>query len=687
MATRPLGAARETATGVSPMAVCVALTSAIGRSGSVEQIYDAALDALADGLGVSRAAILLFDPDGVMRFKAHRRLSEDYRRAVEGHTPWAPDSPDPQAIVVGDVSDDPSLAPYLPTLRAEGIAAMTFIPLVTMDRVIGKFMVYSDIPRVPGGDELQLAGVVAAQVAFAVGRQRAEEEARRNEGRLRFALHAAQMGTWDWDIATNVLRWSENLEQLHGLPQGTFDGTFASYAREIHPDDRERVHQSVRRALADGVPHDVEYRIVAPDGTVRWVEGKGRVEYDQGRPSRMTGVCMMVTRRKEAEQARLEAAEEASRLKDDFLATLSHELRTPLGAILGWVQVVQSGEPSPDRVRQAIDVIGRNARHQARLIEDILDVSRIITGKFEIAREPVEMLPLLDTVIGSVHPLAAAKRIELTRSGCVDAAVTGDAKRLHQVLSNVLSNAVTFTPEGGRIDVRSWHDGSALTLEVQDSGIGIDQAFLPYVFDRFRQADSRSTRRHGGLGLGLAIARHLIEQHGGDIRVESGGVGQGTTIALRLPLRAAPDAAGRTDEFVAATAPQVAPPLLPGTTIVVVDDDGDSRDVLSALLDGTQAEIVPCDSAAAALAALDARAVDLLIADLAMPDVDGYELMGRVAGTWPALPAIAVSAFARPEDRGKALLCGYRAYCAKPVDQAQLLDAIRTVLRSGDGHR
>ena len=268
----------------SKLGVCLTLTGAISRSGTVDEIYQAALDALADGLGVSRASILLFDRDGVMRFKAHRGLSEAYRAAVEGHTPWTMETADAQPIVVADVRRDRALLPFLPIIAAEGIAAMAFIPLTSLGRVIGKFMLYYPVPHEPGADELQLAGIVAAQVAFAVVRTRAEEKARQSEERLRFALEAAAMGTWDWDLATQAVRWSANVERLHGLPPGAFDSTFASYEREIHPDDRARVLASVGRAIADGVPHDVEYRIVAPDGSVRWVEGKGRVEY-RGRPA------------------------------------------------------------------------------------------------------------------------------------------------------------------------------------------------------------------------------------------------------------------------------------------------------------------------------------------------------------------------------------------------------------------
>lgn len=455
----------------TPLTACLHLTQALSSTRTVAQVYEAALEALARGLGVERASILLFDADGVMRFKAYRGLSGAYRGAVEGHTPWSPESVDPQSIVVADVSTEPSLSAYLPTIRAEGIAAMAFVPLVSQNRVIGKFMLYSEVRRELTPEELQLAGIIAAQVAFAVERTRTEESARRSEERLRFALDAASMGTWDWDLALNTVKWSDNLARMHGLPEGTFDGTFASYEREIHPDDRERVLASVQRAIAEGMPHDVEYRIVAPDGTVRWVDGQGLVEYDDGRPVRMTGVCMMVTRRKEAELARLAAAEEASRLKDEFLATLSHELRTPLNAILGWVRMLEMGGLSPDRTQHAIDVIARNAKLQGQLIEDILDVSRIITGKLEIERKPVSLQQVLDTLVNSVAPAAAAKQIEIVSAIPSDLPeIVGDPRRLHQLFGNVLSNALKFTSEGGKVEIAADVHAGVVSIRVRDTG-------------------------------------------------------------------------------------------------------------------------------------------------------------------------------------------------------------------------
>ncbi|HTM30234.1 MAG TPA: ATP-binding protein [Vicinamibacterales bacterium] len=660
----------------SSTAVCLSLTRAIGKTRTLDEIYAAALDALTYGLGVERSSILLFDADGVMRFKAVRGISDDYRRAVEGHTPWTPEAVDPEPIVVRDVTADVSLAAYLPTILAEHIAAMAFIPLVSQDRVIGKFMLYFDAPHAPDVDDLQLAAVIAAQVAFAVERTKAEDQARRSEARLRFALDAASMGTWDWDLRTNEVQWSDNLQRIHGLPEGVFDGTFASYEREIHPEDREKVFASVQRALSEGVPHDVEYRIVAPDGTVRWCEGKGRVEYADGQPVAMSGICMMVTRRKEAELARLAAAEEASRLKDEFLATLSHELRTPLNAILGWTELLRSGEMPAERIHHAIDVISRNARLQAQLIEDILDVSRIITGKLELDRRNVPVAQLVETAIAAVQPPADARRITFdTRLSTSVPFVEGDPKRLHQVLNNVLANAVKFSHERGRITIRSETDDQRIAIRVRDEGAGIAPEFLPHIFERFRQADSRSTRKYGGLGLGLAIARHLVELHGGSIQAESAGLGHGATVTVSLPL-----VASSMQTSIVAPAAAGTDVRLDGLRALVVDDQRDSCELVAMLLERHGAAVVACDSAVHALARLQSGRFDLLIADIAMPEIDGYGLIRDVRARGFTLPAIAFTAYARPDDRRQAFAAGYSAYCAKPIDGTALLQTIRKLV-------
>jgi PAS domain S-box-containing protein len=662
------------------VATCSALTRAIASSHTIDEIYHAALDALNTGLYVERAAILLFDEDGVMRFKAWRGLSDAYRHAVEGHSPWRPDSPGPQPFWIVDVLGDPALAPYAPALRSENIRAVGFVPLVSRDRVIGKFMMYYAHPTQADPDDQHLASVVASQVALAVERARLEAQAHRSKENLRFALDTASMGTWDWDLATNAIRWSDNLDRIHGLPPGSFDGTFAGYEREIHPDDRERVIASIRGAISEGVPHDVEYRIVAPDGTIRWCEGKGRVECDaDGRPVRMTGVCVIVTRRKEAELARLAAAEESSRLKDEFLATLSHELRTPLNAILGWVQMMETGTLAPARSRQAIDVIGRNARLQTQLIEDILDVSRIITGKLEVERVPLSVEKLLETVLAGIAPAAEARGVALAPDiAPMLPPIEGDPKRLQQVLNNVLTNAMKFTPRGGTIVLDCRVDGESLIIQVRDSGIGIAREFLPYVFDRFRQGDSRSTRAHGGLGLGLAIARHLIEQHDGLIRAESDGPGTGTTISIVLPVtRVGPDS------LAEARTTALADVRLDAIRVLVVEDQLDSREMLAAVLERQGATVTQAESAESAFAFLEAESVDLIVADIAMPGVDGYELMRRLRAARNRTPAIAVTAFARPDDRRLALECGYNGYLAKPINTSTVARAVLDLLAGG----
>lgn len=297
--------------------ILVRLADAVGSARSLSDICDAALTGVRDVSGVGRASILLFDPDGVMRFKAWSGLSDAYRAAVEGHSPWRPEAPAPDPIVVADIRLEPSLQAFRETLEREGIRALAFIPIVNRRRVIGKFVLYRESPDTFARGEVGSALAIGYQIGLAVDRMRREEEVTSGQQRTLFALDAAQMGTWEWDIVRNALRWSDNLERLHGLPPGTFTGEFASYEREIHQDDRQRVLDSLNRALREQVPHDVEYRIVAPDGTTRWVHGKGRVESDgDGRPLRMSGVCMDISSRKQAETEVADALRQEASLRE-----------------------------------------------------------------------------------------------------------------------------------------------------------------------------------------------------------------------------------------------------------------------------------------------------------------------------------------------------------------------------------
>ena len=389
-----------------------------------------------------------------------------------------------------------------------------------------------------------------------------------------------------------------------------------------------------------------------------------------------------MTRRKEAEFARLADAHEANQLKDEFLATLSHELRTPLNAILGWIEVLERNDLSPSRVRHAIDVVKRNARLQAQLIEDILDVSRIISGKLEVETQALSLGALIESTLSGLLPSASLKGIEVTRDIPDDLPpIEGDPKRLQQVLGNVIANAIKFTPEGGQVRVQCAVSDDRLVTDIRDSGVGIPPELMPHIFDRFWQGDSRSTRRYGGLGLGLAIARHLIELHGGDIFAHSEGVGQGTTFRIRLPIAAG---VALTERAAAAGEATVD---LSGLNVLVVDDLEDSRELLVRVLHHWGAQVLQCPSAHTALAALAATRFDLLVADIAMPELDGYDLIERVRHLNDGhgrVPAIAVTAYARREDRDRAFAAGYDGYCPKPLDTVEFARVIAELFKADE---
>ncbi|HJQ22421.1 MAG TPA: ATP-binding protein [Blastocatellia bacterium] len=393
------------------------------------------------------------------------------------------------------------------------------------------------------------------------------------------------------------------------------------------------------------------------------------------------------------EQAARAEAESANRLKDEFLATVSHELRTPLNAILGWASLLSRRLPDEQTTRHAAMVIERNARSQAQIIEDILDVSRIITGKLHIDAWPVELTPIIQAAIDAVSPAAAAKAIVITRALDRDAGVVfGDPNRLQQIAWNLLSNALKFTPEGGKVEVRLERAGAHVELRVSDSGIGIDPQFLPYVFDRFRQADSSTTREHGGLGLGLAIVRHLVELHGGTVAARSDGQGRGAVFIVRLPLveareataRAAADSLAHTDHAAASAAASTTE--LRGLRVLVVDDDADTREVLCMVLSQHGAQVHAAGSSMEALGAFREWLPDVLMSDLGMPGEDGFALIEKVRGLAPEeggdVPAVALTAYARDEDSRRARAAGYQVHIPKPVDPTRLVSAVAGLARA-----
>ncbi|HEX4448193.1 MAG TPA: ATP-binding protein [Polyangiaceae bacterium] len=380
----------------------------------------------------------------------------------------------------------------------------------------------------------------------------------------------------------------------------------------------------------------------------------------------------------EAERIVRREAETANRLKDEFLATMSHELRTPLNAVMGWVTILQTETLDTAAMRRAIDSIDRNARAQARLVEDILDVSRITAGNLRLDTQPTDAAAVVRAAVDVVGPAAEAKQIDL-RLALADACVVStDAARLQQIVWNLVSNAVKFTPERGRIDVSVERTQAGVTIEVADTGAGIDPDFLPHVFDRFRQYDGSTTRRKGGLGLGLAIVRHLVELHGGSVAAHSDGPGRGATFKVMLPVSIVRDEPPRVAAGAAGPVPKAshAAPALTGLRILVVDDDPDVREVLCAALVIWGAEVSSAESAPAALMQLASIRPDLLVCDIGMPEMDGYALMrelrARPASAGGLTPAIAVTGFARPEDVKRAIAAGFQLHVAKPVDLGTL---------------
>jgi signal transduction histidine kinase/CheY-like chemotaxis protein len=373
-----------------------------------------------------------------------------------------------------------------------------------------------------------------------------------------------------------------------------------------------------------------------------------------------------VARERDA-RAQLEAADRA---KDEFLATLSHELRTPLNTVLGWLTILRTGLMREEQRSHALEVIERNARLQAQLIEDLLDVSRIVMGKVQLALHPLALAPIVSTVLESIRPTAEAKGVTL--HGPLESGtdrILGDSSRVQQIVWNLLSNAVKFTPAGGHISVELTQDDRTVLLAVRDTGEGIQPEFLPHVFERFQQADSSTTRAHSGVGLGLAIVRDLVELHGGSIEARSNGLNQGATFIVRFPIaRASTEAVSGPVEFAAS-------PLLTGMRVLVVDDDAETRDLLSHALSRTGARVTTAESAREAFDQLRTDGADLLVSDIGMREEDGFSLMRRVRllpGRHGRIPAVALTAYARPADRLQAMEAGYQMLFAKPVDLAAL---------------
>lgn len=652
-------------------------------------------------------------------------------------------------------------------------------------------------------------------------RKQTELALQESEERLRSALEASRMGTWDWNFQTGLIQWSKNLESLFGLEPGKFDGTYEMFVSFLHPQDRERVVAAIQHSLDTGENYDIEFRIVYPNGNIRWALSRGKVFYDRyGQPIRMTGNDLDITERKRIEAALRESeerfrqlaenidavfwlkevsenrvsyvspayerlwglnpqelyqnqqnwlnyihteeresvdsvfqekaalgqfdeeyrivlpndsirwvrdrcfplvnesgeiyrfvgiaeditvrkqteierdrlfeleqtahaeAERANRIKDEFLAILSHELRSPLNPISGWVQLLQTREFDRSRMNQGLATIARNVKLQTQLIDDLLDVAKILRGKLSLNAIPLNLSFVIEAALDTVRTAAVAKSILITPNLPNIGQVSADSTRLQQIIWNLLSNAIKFTPSGGRVDISLERVDNLAQITVSDTGKGINSDFLPHIFEYFRQEDVSITRKHGGLGLGLAIVRHLVEAHGGTISADSPGENLGATFTIQLPLLNVEPKLEDTNERLEGEL------NLNGIRVLCVDDEPDTLEMLGILFTECGASVITVASAAEVLSTIESFQPDILISDIGMPEIDGYTLLQQIRSLPPEkggqIPAIALTAFAGEIDQKKALSLGFQRHLTKPLDFNCLIQAIVALVKPND---
>jgi PAS domain S-box-containing protein len=600
---------------------------------------------------------------------------------------------------IPDVTKDDNF-PRAPGAAAAGLHAAFAFPILSGEKFVGVMEFFSHEIREPDATLLATFQGIGSQIGQFVERKQSEQELFESRERLVMAMQASGMGTWTRDLdETNRVQWSPELEAIFGLAPGEFPETEEAFFEFVHQEDRESLGQAVSQAIANRTDYEVDFRYATRDGKPGWMIGRGRAFYDaSGKPYRLAGLGWDITERKRAEvererlierehAARTEA-EEANRIKDEFLATLSHELRTPLTAMLGWLTILRRERLDKETTQQAIETIERNARAQARLIEELVDVSRIVGGKLILEMRPTSLLQVIEAAVEVVRPAASAKGIQISIS--TDSSVglvLGDPTRLQQIIWNVLSNAVKFTPRDGSVHVSTRPAGLSAEVIVQDTGMGISPDFLPHVFERFRQAEAPMTRSQRGLGLGLAIVRHLTELHGGTVSAESPGEGRGATFTVRLPLAAMPseETASRLLDESAVRREATTRLALAGVRVLVVEDEPDARALLALILESSGATVVGVESAPEALTNLQIFQPDVLLSDIGLPIESGYELIRKVrslSSEASQIPAIALTAFATEEDRRLALAAGFQFHLTKPVEPSVLVETIERLVRS-----
>ncbi len=716
---------------------------------------------------------------------------------------------------IPDVTQDDNF-PRAPAATAEGLHAAVAFPILSGGTLLGVMEFFSHEIREPDRELLATFDAIGNQIGQFMQRKRDEETLLQQQEALRLSHKVARGGTWQLNLITNNVEWSEEYYELLGLDPKQSTASFQEWSRRIHPDDLPAVMKEHDDAIAQKRDIDIEYRVKRADGQWRWFHRTARCVYDHdGKAVQMIGITFDVTERNLADEAsrRLAAivqsseeaiigkdlngiittwnagaerlfgyqaeeligksvtvlipperpdeepgilaklrrgeiidhyetirrakdgrrinvsltvspirdgtgriigaskiarditlqkraerereellaseqaaraeAEIANRMKDEFLATLSHELRTPLNAIVGWAGMLRAGRLDADATPHAIEIIDRNARVQAQLIDDILDVSRIVSGKVRLDLRPINLREVIYAAVESIKPAADSKRVNL--EVIVDpkgGPVSGDPDRIQQIVWNLLSNAIKFTPAGGAVSLHVRNSETHVEIRVEDTGEGISSGFLPHVFERFRQADGSLTRQHKGLGLGLAIVRHLVELHGGSVSAESEGRGKGATFKVALPLlTGSTESVPKPLESLASENPLV----LEGLRILLIDDEADARELHSTILQAFGAQVDARASGLDGFAYLSNSQPDILICDLEMPEMDGYTFIRKLRQDESVngnarIPALALTAHARVEDRERALRAGFQFHLAKPAEPAELARLLSTMV-------
>ncbi len=595
-----------------------------------------------------------------------------------------------------------------------GRATLVISPMLAQDGATTTILLYRQEATVPGAqlDATLLApvsGSVATinvadpEIAIAASAPTSTPTSTQAEPDMAAAVAAADLGTFDYILPNGPLQLNSAGNTFFFLKPHQHSITVDAFFQLLHPDDRARVRRTIDSATARRTRFDVEFRVVTADDRTRWLRAIGRATHDQnsdqnGVALRCSGIMIDISREKRTEDALRESEEEAriargvaehaSLVKDEFLSTLSHELRTPLNTILGWTQVLQrSSSRLSDKASTALATIERSARQQARLIDDLLDASAIIAGKIILDLQPVRSNEVIAASVTACAPGAATRGIKIEVA--IDEpgiAIEADIPRMQQILSRLLSNAIKFSSDDSVIKVRQFASNDKVIITVSDTGQGIAPAFLPSLFSRFTQADGSITRTHMGLGLGLSIVKSLIELHGGHVSASSQGVSRGSVFSIELPalLAVDKDVASLSMTSSSMDAAETDCGDWPAD-VVVVDDEPDAGAVMREILEQTGATVRLANSALEALEMIRHSRPDLLISDIGMPQIDGYQLLRMVrddeeAGQLP-LPAIALTAFARPEDKRRAIDAGYLIHLAKPVESADLITAAKLAVR------